>query len=363
MAKKLLSKKTDINTGNADSFGWKTNEPAGFQSLKTALKAYFETYRSTLRAHPILPLTALKKRTRFEIEEYKALYFTTITHFQHFFEFILKDCLTRINPILATKFDQKGFKNVYLALNGRSCLSSSAESFSIEFSDALDRLLELRKIDPSNAVITEISFLLDRANILKTLNMLRNRIWHKSLFFLQYHNLDLFMGQHILPLVKEVMALPNYTKQGWKHKPLYCKKDPIDEIIHDCNLKRPSFEKIALLKEMGRAAYENPIVMMDKPNSSWFRAFNHDKIMESKTKADAVCREFFYTDVFECPVCGQKTLIKYEFSDWREDRNGNPVDVTIPDKLHCETCSFCIKENIKRLSFIGINDKNFWDEH
>ena len=85
--------------------------------------------------------------------------------------------------------------------------------------------------------------------------------------------------------------------------------------------------------------------------------------MESKTKADAVCREFFYTDVFECPVCGQKTLIKYDFSDWREDRNGNPVDVTIPDKLHCETCSFCIKENIKRLSFIGINDKNFWDEH
>ena len=77
----------DINTSNMDSFGWKTDEPAGFQSLKTALKAYFESYHSTLLAHPILPLTALKKRNRFEIEEYKALHFTTITHFQHFFEF------------------------------------------------------------------------------------------------------------------------------------------------------------------------------------------------------------------------------------------------------------------------------------
>lgn len=363
MAKKLLSKKIDINTGNADSFGWKTNEPAGFQSLKTALKAYFETYHSTLLAHTILPLTDLKKRSRFEIEEYKALYFTTITHFQHFFEFILKDCLTRINPILATKFDQKGFKNVYLALNGRSSTPTSTETFSIEFNDALERLLEIKKIDPNNTVIIEINFLLNKADTLRILNMLRNRIWHKSLFFLQYHNLDLFVGQHILPLVKEVMALPNYIKQRWKYSPLNCQKDPINEIICACNLKRPSFQKIGLLKEMGRAAYENPIVMMDKPNSYWFRALNHDKIIESETKTDAVCKEFFYTDVFECPVCGQKTLIKYEFSDWREDRNGNPVDVTIPDKLHCETCSFCIKENIKRLSFIGINDKNFWDEH
>ena len=363
MAKKSLPKKMDINTSNMDSFGWKTDEPAGFQSLKTALKAYFESYHSTLLAHPFLPLTALKKRNRFEIEEYKALYFTTITHLQHFFEFILKDSLKRINPILDTKFDQKGFKNVYQAIKGFSSSLDSSEMVSIEFSDALERLLEIRKIDPNNAVIIEINSLLNKANILRTLNTLRNRIWHKSLFFLRYHEFDLFMGQHILPLIKDVMMLPEYANQRWKYKTLSCKKDPIDEIIRVCNLNRPSFEKIGLLKEMGRAAYENPIIMMDKPNSSWFRAFNHDKIIESKTKTDAVCKEFFYTDVFECPVCGQKTLIKYEFYDWVDDQNGNPIDITIPDKLYCETCSFFIKGNIKRLSFIGICDKKFWDQH
>ena len=367
MAKKSLPKKMDINTNNMDSFGWKTEEPAGFQSLKSALIAYFETYNSTLHSHPILSLVGLKKRRKFEIDEFKTLYFTCITHFQHFFEFILKEYLTRINPILATKFDQKGFKNVYLAISGRSGSSTSTESFSIEFSDALDRLLELRKIDPSNAVITEISFLLDKADILKTLNMLRNRIWHKSLFFLRYHDLDLFMGQHILPLVKEIMALTNYSKQRWKHKPLYCKKDPIDEIIRICNLKRPSL-KIGLLKEMGRAAYKNPLIVFNNnTHSSWWHAFNSDKIKECEARVEGICKNIFPFSIYKCPVCGLKTLIKYEFFDWvdGEDADGNEyqIDVTRPDKLYCENCSFYIKDNIKNLSLIGIKEKKFWDQH
>lgn len=362
----MTVKKIDINTNNAGSFGWKTDEPAAFQSLRSALIAYFETYHSTLQTRPILPLKALNKRRKFEIDEYKTLYFTTITHFQHFFEFVLKDSLERINPILAAKFD-KGFKNIYLAQKRSRGHSISTESYSIEFSEALNRLEEIKKIDLKNAVIVEINFLLKNAETLRTLNLLRNRIWHRSLFFLRYHNLDLFIGRQILPLVIEIMKLSRYSNQKWKYQQLACKIDPIDEILRISCQKRPSFEKIGLLKEMGRAAYENPLVMMNDRNSGWFRAFNHDKVMESKVKVDAVCKEFFYTDVFECPVCGQNTLIKHEYSEWvdGEDADGNecPFEITTPDKLFCENCSFYIKDNITKLSLINIKKKKFWDKY
>ncbi|MBQ7080585.1 MAG: hypothetical protein IJM92_13215 [Fibrobacter sp.] len=386
MAKKTLPKKMDINTSNMDSFGWKTDEPAGFQSLKSALIAYFGTYYSTLSCHPILPLVALKKWRKFEVEEYKTLYFTAITHFQHFFEFILKDKLRGINPILETKFDQKGFKNVYQALKGRSSSLDSAEMVSIEFSDALARLLEIRKIDPDNATIKEINFLLDKADILKTLTTLRNRIWHKGLFFLRYHELDLFVGQHILPLIKEIMALPDYANQRWKYKCLACEKDPIDEIIRVCKLKRPSFQKIALLKELGRASYCNPLVVYPKikddykekniqdllhrpivPNSTWAPYVNRDKIDECNARVEGICKSNYCYDVYECPVCGLKTMIKNEPIDWvesvDEDDREERICIKIPKHLHCETCSFHIEGNVKDLSLIGIKDKKFWEEH
>lgn len=386
MAKKILPKKIDINTSNMDSFGWKTDDPAGFQSLKSALIAYFGTYYSTLSCHPILPLVALKKWRKFEVEEYKTLYFTAITHFQHFFEFILKDNLRKINPILETKFDQKGFKNVYQTLKGHSSSLDSAEMVSIEFSDALARLLEIRKIDPNNAIITEINFLLDKADILKTLTTLRNRIWHKSLFFLRYHELDLFVGQHILPLIKEVMALPDYANQRWKYQLLECEKDPIDEIIRICELKRPSFQKIALLKELGRASYNNPLVVYPKvkedgkkisihdllhrpikPNSTWASYINRDKIDECNARVDGICRNNFYYEVHKCPVCGLKTMIKHEPHDWvdcvDEDGKEDQICIMTPKCLHCETCSFHIESNVKDLSLIGIKNPKFWEEH
>ena len=356
-----------MNTKNLNSFGWKTNDPAAFQSLRSALIAYFETYHSTLRDHPILPLKLLNKRRRFEIDEYKTLYFTTITHFQHFFEFVLKDSLERINPILAAKFD-KGFENIYLATKRSKGQSISTESCSIEFGEAMKRLEEIKKIDSKNAVIVEINFLLKEAETLRTLNLLRNRIWHRGLFFLRYHNLDLFMGRQILPLVVEVMKLSCYCNQRWKYKPLECKIDPIDEIIRICSSKRPSFEKIGLLKELGRAAYHNPLIVFDNnSHSSWWHAFNHDKIEESKARTDGICKGIFPFTIYKCPVCGQKTLIKYEFFDWTDgfDSKGNECqfDITIPDKLLCETCSFFIKDNIKNLALIDIKEKNFWDIH
>lgn len=379
----------NINTKNTDDYGWKSEEPAAFQSLKSALMAYFGTYHSTLQARPITSLATINELKKYEIEEYKNLYFITITHLQHFFEYVLKDSLNQINPILSTEFNKDGFEQIYFALVGNRTLEGiETENLkSIAFAEALNRLIKIKKIDPANEKISNSQNLIDNENILKTLNRLRNRIWHKSLFFLQYHNLDLFMGKKVLPLVKKVMESSKYSNiNSWKYKLLSCEIDPIDAIIKECESETPSFERIGLLKELGRASYNNPLVMYPKGkndsksetiqdvfrrpfvlNSTYAYYINKDKIEESLARVNGICSNNIPFDVYECPVCGQKTLIKYEFMDFEEgvDANGNEcrIDLMIPEKLHCETCSFHVEDNITDLSLIGITNSNFWKEY
>lgn len=75
----------DISLKNSDSLGWKTEEPAAFQSLKSALIAYFETYQATHSDSSALDFSEFLDCEKFENEKYKSSYFTSITHFQHFF--------------------------------------------------------------------------------------------------------------------------------------------------------------------------------------------------------------------------------------------------------------------------------------
>ena len=381
----------NINTKNTDNYGWKSEEPAAFQSLKSALIAYFGTYHSTLQAHPktSLATATINRLEKYEIEEYKNLYFITITHLQHFFEYVLKDSLNQINPILSAEFNKDGFEQIYSTLVGNRTLEEleTEKLKSIEFDEALNRLKKIKKIDPANEKISNSQNLIDNENTLKTLNLLRNRIWHKSLFFMQYHNLDLFMGKKVFPLIKKVMESSRYSdRKSWKYKLLFCEIDPIDAIIKECESETPSFERIGLLKELGRASYNNPLVMYPKGkndsksetiqdifrrpfvlNSTYAYYINKDKIEESLARVNGICSNNIPFDVYECPVCGQKTLIKYEFMDFEEgvDANGNEcrIDLMIPEKLHCETCSFHVEDNITDLSLIGITNSNFWKEY
>ena len=70
-----------------DKEGWIADDNAAFLSLKTALHAYFETYRVSFEEsqNPI-KISKLAKSENFESNLYKSLYFTTITQFQNFFE-------------------------------------------------------------------------------------------------------------------------------------------------------------------------------------------------------------------------------------------------------------------------------------
>ena len=79
---------------------------------------------------------------------------------------------------------------------------------------------------------------------------------------------------------------------------------------------------IALYKEMGRAAYHNPMIQMGNCDSMLKKAYethmNEEWIRETRAKTDAVCKEFYFADVYSCPVCGQKN--KREKAAFRQQR-------------------------------------------
>ena len=325
-----------------DKEGWIANDSAAFLSLKTALHAYFETYRVSFEEfqNPI-KISELAKLEKFDSNLYKSLYFTTITQFQNFFELILKDSVRRIDRLFAVKQ-------------------------SIGFRDALKRLKNIQEANPEEDVIKKIDFLLSKEEVLKKLNGLRNRIWHRGLYYLFYPKLDCFICGKILPLVKQVTDLDWYSEnKEWIYKNLKCGVDPIASLINEIDNPPVNYEKIALLKEMGRAAYHNPIIQIDDNCSILERGAkvncNYEKMKFVNAKVEGACNELLLK-VYDCPVCGQNTFLKYELDDTSFDEN-DCYPHYIPEKLKCETCSFEIRSNIEGLSLCGINCKNFWKDH
>ena len=166
--------------------GWKSEESAAFRSLRSALYAYFETYRATfVNLYNPTNFSDICRKERFENELYKSLYFTIITQFQNFFELLFKDILNRVET------DKSHIKTK-------------------NFSDTLKRLEKILQTKDEKLMVRKIKFIIDKKETLKKLNDLRNRIWHRGLFYLYYCNLDLLVCQDILPLIKKITALDWY---------------------------------------------------------------------------------------------------------------------------------------------------------
>lgn len=357
--------------GGFDNKGWCAQESAAFLSLKTALLAYFETYRATFQefSNP-LEFEGLKNKKEFDSDLYKSLYFTTITHFQNFFELFFKDALGRIDEIFVFRWNEKFTSALYERIC-RKEVRPVASDLSIEYSDALKRLLEIRKADERNPIIQQIDFLLNERETLEELNDLRNRIWHRGLFYLYYAELDLFICKEVLPLIEQIAKLDWYPeKQEWKYKPLSCGIDPIKDLISEIRKDSIDLERIALIKEMGRSAFHNPIIQKGSHTSPFVLAIaantNRETVKNASARANVICQKFL-TDIFVCPVCGQKTLVKYEIDDYDTDcdANGNEIQVPryIPDRIKCEVCSFEVLPNITDLTKCGIVEPNLWDVH
>ena len=312
------------------------NLPAGFclLSLRIAIKSYFETLDSLGRgfANPINP----KSNKKIDINNQPNYYMKageTILHFHHFFELLLKDILRNVHPLLANASYDDDTIFYELILNKEISLEKQSNIKTLEFDRTIKRfyrLLDNKYFDSS------YSFFGKHRETFEKLNVLRNKIWHRGLFIIDYESLDLFVGQYIFPLLEEVSQKTNYLNDAkiWKYSLPNCNLDPIKEIVEE--LKSDNYDKICvgLLKEIGRASYENPL-----KNDDFYLTVDYENTVIADMSAKFQSQYYAAPIIRICPVCGKKTLLIKNLIDGYSLFGDGPK---VEYEASCALCGFSI---------------------
>ncbi|ADK16067.1 hypothetical protein [Clostridium ljungdahlii] len=334
-------------------------------SLKIALKSYFSTYQSMKYFLHMFNLDKIKKYNISEdvineshSEEYCEKSSESIIHFHHFFELVCKDILRREHPLLAVDASNK-HEIFYKLLKGEMVTEQDQEGLkSIEFNETLERLCQL--IKKRNMGSGSLDFFISSKNFLRELNVLRNRLLHRGVYILRYPAFDNLVGKFVLPLLKDILALPQYKglTNVWKYKSLNCGIDPINEIISDFKKSKYDITKIAFLKELGRSAYNNQI--MQARNNF----LNDEKIKEIEKMAKTQIGEPNISYITQCPVCGLDTLIVYDDieTDDYDEKTGTYAKAWLYTwQVRCISCTFEIDRHLKNPSEYGFDIPDYWN--
>ncbi|TDL78986.1 hypothetical protein [Peribacillus frigoritolerans] len=328
-----------------------------FYSLKIALKSYFSTYYTMVSK---LNFHTDKVEKISLSDSYYESYIETIVHFQHFFELIIKDLLEKENPLLAVKTIDKPVLLHRLLLKEDITDEEYNSLNSLEFSGALKTVCELQRAGR----ITNPAFEIFNRNkgVLDTLNNFRNRIWHRGRFILKYHALDEFICKYVLPVALEVVELNEYThyKTDWspKRSKNIMKIDVLLELKNEYKKAVPDHSKIAFLKEVGRTEYNQELIFL-------FR--NEEKAKVYKKLED---ENKFISEVLECPVCGNLSLLNYHDYDVSFEELGDEIGenyqvITVPliveSHVGCIICKFEVNKFVKNPSDYGYGDLRFWN--
>jgi len=272
------------------------DENIAFISLKLSLKSFFSTYYS-FRGKMHYITDALKKEDEYE-EKYTKHYIEncceSILHFHHFTELIFKDILYREHPLLAIDSSQKP-KILFNLLKNIEVNDVELENLKLlEFAVILERLKKL--IDDNLICNSKYKFISDASAWLKKLNTLRNRITHRGTYILRYKSLDYLFGKYALPFLINIINLVEYKDRDalWKYEEIDVDINPIEEIINSMKSNKYDIIKIALLKEIGRSAYNNPI----KKLPFFGINFAKDKIKRFELFANSSLNRDFYKEIF-----------------------------------------------------------------
>jgi hypothetical protein len=335
-------------------------------SLRTALYAYFSTYQSfRYRLHVFSHPNSQEDLDFNHSNDYCERCADCIVHFQHFAELVCKSFLRRDHPLLSDIASGKP-SIVHKLLHGQT-LSTEEEAGvqSIEFSVALERLSKLVK-DEQLRDFADAKFILNYQETLEQLNKLRNRVWHRGLYILRYQALDKFVGKFILPFVQEVLSHPHYASS--RHLALYaptsCQIDPIAEIIKHFTSEPYNIKKVAFLKELGRAAYDNPIAVRGKPSES-MKGFLPNFFTPDRKRAEKIAKTLAQAgdEIDICPACGIKSLIILEeMESYTEDDGETEHMYTYTHTAECANCGLHINAqdtlNASDYGFSGLRD--YW---
>lgn len=335
-------------------------------SLRKALISYYSTYQPLKHEFKRLtrPVSVPFKKEQLNIYytsiEYLENYTETIVHFHHFIELVCKDILRSKHPLLVVNTQNKHKLLFQLIENPNDVNNEEIENLNtIDFKSMVDRIIALLSI---NGLDVKYSMIKEYADDISQLTIFRNEITHKGVSVLKYSSLDIFIGKYILPLVEKLMDLPEYIDYKYIIKPLNISSSicPVDGIINECKNKDGNFnfEKIAILKELGRASFLNPITDMngmDKRDESEsknnrIRAFKAAEFELELYSVEASIVE----GVKSCPVCGLQSLVTYLDSI-------DPDDSSYNYNIMCHCCSFELQYEVGNPKDYGlpINDIYF----
>ena len=350
---------------------FKSDLTIAFLSLRIALKAWFSTYQCFRWKYDIidpnsppliLPIQNINpiqiQQSRYPIEYYET-YSETIIHFHHYFELIIKDILRREHELLVSDASRDPLL-LYKLVKGEVITSDESEkSQSIEFSTALSRILKL--VENNKLDRKKYDFIINGKSTLESINALRNRLLHRGTYVLPYQTLDEFIGRYVLPLVICTTDLHEYSRKNhdkWCYRQLFCGLDPLTLIVSKFKDQDVNYACIALLKEIGRAAYisqiDNKIGGIRIENGSRERA-------EALAKIEFDSNEYYKYDVLICPVCGCKSLVRFcdierENPDFEEDSK----EWLVTTNIYCYSCTFEIAGDILKTSQCDIPIDNYW---
>ena len=167
-----------------------------------------------------------------------------------------------------------------------------------------------------------------------------------------------------MPFVEQVVTLPQYASQEhlWKYKELKCGVEPMTAIASELGSGKFSTKwnieydlgKVALLKELGRAAYHNPLSMVtgmrEHQRAKFLSHTRRQRQMEhlatKEVELEKAGQDVVDAQIRDCPVCGTKSLIVY-YDIRDEDYSFEENEGSLPQKerpyesgVRCTTCTF-----------------------
>ena len=185
-------------------------------------------------------------------------------------------------------------------------------------------------------------------------------MWHRGMFLLRYDALDEFVGKYILPLVKEIIDIPEYEK--YRDIVMFKNKNEMDidifaELLEANKSDDINSGKIAFLKEIGRASY----ILKGKDENT----YDYSSIINEQGEAGMVL------EIQKCPVCGMESLLlRCDFETDLEELCGDAggyqckeVVYRFESDIKCVNCSFQLNKFVGNLKDYGLHFNDFWKDY
>ncbi|MDK9866257.1 MULTISPECIES: hypothetical protein [Staphylococcus] len=340
------------------------NNDVVLNSLNIGLKSYFSSYKSIRENFDERTYECCHK------QDYYENFSETILHFHHFFELILKDLLRNENELLPLVISGDSDLVIKLIQNIPLSDDEYKKFKSLSFSQLLDRVCKLIKLKPE----VKFKFIKEYKDELNELNDLRNKIWHQGKVMLKYEAFDFLIGKYILPLVIKCLEVSEYrgkyrSHEIWRFNRNSLEINPLEDLLEEFQNKSPAIDKIAVLKELGRASYYSHYgkgfgSIMDSRNQS----------ANQLAQAELNNSFTFTNEILKCPCCAAMSLVTYtkevitDIHEYEyEDEQGNVQFYEQEDsfqciyKVKCANCSFQLNDKgIKNLKEYEFDVEDYW---